>query len=688
MQSKKHKLVFQPQGIQVEVEHGQQLRTAAHAAGVEIRSLCGERVNCGKCRVVVQSGSYEQYGIQSNLDHLSVIEESEAAYWARRKAGLAAQGIDPHALRLACQARVLGDVVVMVPESSRAVQQVVRKAARARPVEIHPNVKKLYVELSPATLDDPEGDWERLKAALAAAEALTFRTGDLPLQVDHLTIDLPALLDLQRAIRDGDWSLTTTVWGGCEVVRVESGYEERLVGLAVDIGTTTLAAHLCDLHSGELLATADMMNPQIAFGEDIMSRISYASEAPNGLESLHNTLVKAVDSLARRACQQAGIRASEIIELVVVGNSVMHHLFLGLDPTDLGRAPYIPAVKGPLDLRARELGLVSVNPGGKVHLLPLIASFVGADCTAVILAEAPHEQDENWLIVDVGTNAELVLGNRERMLCTSTPTGPAFEGAHIEHGMRAARGAIERVLIDDQTRRAQVKVVGNTEWSGTPGIAPLHASGICGSGIIDAVAELYRTGIVKADGLFTDEDLPNLRKTGSGSMEYVLVDADQTTSGQEITVTQEDIRQLQLAKAPLYVAAHFLLKRLGLERPDRILLAGGFGTHIDPIKAMLVGMIPDCPLDVVHSVGNSAGDGALIGLLNWEKRRSAAVLVRDIHRIELPAQSRFQDQFFLALHFPHMVDPFPNLVGIAPLRVPDPIAKELFGDKLPGWENP
>ena len=312
---------------------------------------------------------------------------------------------------------------------------------------------------------------------------------------------------------------------------------------------------------------------------------------------------------------------------------------------------------------------------------------MGSDCTSVILAEAPHEQDENWLIIDVGTNAELVLGNRERMLCTSTPTGPAFEGAHIEHGMRAAYGAIERVSIDDRSKQPQYKVIGRPEWSGTPVEDPPRASGICGSGIIDAVAELYRTGIVKADGLFTEEDLPNLSRTESGTVEYILADTEQSSSGQVITVTQEDIRQVQLAKAPLYVASHYLLNRMGLDRPDRILLAGGFGTHIEPLKAMLIGMIPDCPLEVVHSVGNSAGDGALIALINWEKRQSAAVLAREIKRIELPAQSRFQDQFFLALHFPHMVDPYPHLTGIAPPRSPDPLAKEWFGDALPGWEN-
>lgn len=686
MNGQRHKVVFQPMGVRAEVESGAQLRAAALAAGVEIRSLCGERINCGKCRVIIQSGNFERLGLRSSMEHVSSMQAGEEAYWSRRQKGLMAQGLDPDTVRLSCQTHVQGDLVVLVPESSRAVQQVVRKTARARAVTIRPNVRKIYVELAPATLHDPRGDWERLRAALVEADLLTKNSREIPLDLERLEIDLPALRALQQAVRGAEWALTVTVRGGKEVVWVEPGYSETLLGLAVDIGTTTIVAHLCDLQDGAVLATADMMNPQVVYGEDIMSRISYSLETEGGAGELQGAVVQAVDQLAQRASRQAGVKAEEIVELVVVGNSAMHHFFVGLDTRALGQAPYVPARQGALDLRARDLGLKAVNAGAYVHLLPLIASFVGADCMAVLLAEAPHEQDENWLIVDVGTNAELVLGNRERLVCTSTPTGPAFEGAHIEHGIRAAEGAIERVEIDPQTGRPRYKVIGSQDWSDAPGGERVPARGICGSGIIDAVAELYRAGVVQGDGLFSDDERAHLRRL-DGAVEYVLAEAGQTASGVEITITQEDIRQLQLAKAPLYVAAHYLLKTLGLARPDRILLAGGFGTHIDPLKAMIVGMIPDCPLERVHTVGNSAGDGALIALLDREKRAEAARLAESIDRLELPAQPGFQDQFFLALHFPHMLDPYPSLKDQAPPREPDPIAWEWFGESIPGWEK-
>lgn len=687
MSARKHKVIFQPMGVRAEVEEGTTLRTAARDAGVAIDSICGERSTCGKCKVVVRRGDFAKEGITSRLEHLSEPSGDERAYWEKRRKGIEAQGENPDDYRLSCQARVCGDVVVMVPEGSRAVQQVVRKSAREREIQVRPMVRKLYVELEPATLDNPRGDWERVKAALATADPVTRGPNDLGLEIDALTIDLPALRALQRAVRDGGWRLTATVRGGREVVRVEPGFAEQLVGLAVDIGTTTIVAHLCDLPSGALLATEAMMNPQVGYGEDIMSRMTFAAEDADGLETLHKSVLDGLNQLARRVARQAGMKASEIVEMVVVGNTTMHHLFLGLDTHALGLAPYVPTLHDALDLRARDVGLTAVNAGAYVHLLPITASFVGADNMGVMLAEAPHEQDEHWLVVDVGTNAELVLGNRERLVCTSTPTGPAFEGAHVEYGMRAADGAIERVQIDPETLEPRFKVIGSEIWSdGEAEDAPL-ARGICGSGIIDAVAELYRVGVVTPSGKFaTDVESPNLQQ-GENGLVYVLAEAEQTTIGREIPITQEDVRQIQLAKAPLYVAAHYLLAAFGLEQPDRVLLAGGFGSHIDTEKAMLLGMIPDCPLDRVHAVGNSAGDGARIALLNRDRRREAVDLLERIERIELPVQPGFQDQFVLALHLPHMTDPYPHLEGLGPAREVDPMAARLFGENIPATDE-
>ena len=685
MSEPKHKVIFQPMGVRAQVSDGETLRAAARQVGVDISSVCAERATCGKCRVILQRGEFIKEGILSSDEHLSPPGEEERVYWEKRRAGLAARGEDASAYRLSCQARVHGDVVVMVPQGSRAVQQVVRKAAKERTIELRPNLRKIYVELDKATLANPRADWERLKLALAEADALTRSPNDMPIQVADLSIDLTTLRRLQNVVRKGEWRLTVTVRGGREVLRVEPGYAGTLVGLAIDIGTTTIVGHLCDLHSGDILATVDMINPQVGYAEDIVSRMTYVDQQPDGLDTLHKTVIGAVNQLARGAARQAGLKASEIMELVVVGNSVMHHLFLGIDTHSLSRAPYVPALHDSLDLRARDLGLDAVHESAYIHWLPLIASYVGADCMGVLIAEAPHEQDELWLVIDVGTNAEIVLGNRQRLVCTSTPTGPAFEGAHIEFGMRAALGAIERVQINPDSHRPRFKVVGSDQWSDEDHDEAALARGICGSGIIDAVAELYRVGIVSSKGKFDAGDDSPLMQRKKRGWEYVLAEASETMVERPIVINQDDVRQVQLAKAPLYVAAHYLMQVFGVERPDRILLAGGFGSYIDPQKAMLIGLIPDCPLDRVHAVGNSAGDGTRIALLNREKRIEARELLERIERIELPAQPGFQDQFMLALNFPHMIDPFPHLDGIAPPRQVDPLVKRMYGNRPPSF---
>jgi uncharacterized 2Fe-2S/4Fe-4S cluster protein (DUF4445 family) len=673
-----HRVIFQPMGVRTAVQDGDSLRAAARAAGVGIDSICGERATCGKCKVMVQVGSFPRDGITSALDHLSPPGAAEEAYWDKRRAGIAAQGQDASAYRLSCQAVVCGDLIVNVPENSRAIQQIVRKSATERVVELRPTLRKIYVTLEESTLDAPRADWDRLKDALIATDPLTRRPGDAPLDSATLSIDLYALRRLGQAIRGGDWSVTATIREGREVIRVEPGFSETLVGLAVDVGSTTVVGHLCDLQTGAILATEDMMNPQVSFGEDIMSRMSYVNDREGGLEDLNKAILGALNKLARGAARQAGLKATDISDLVIVGNTTMHHLLLGIDTQPLSQAPYTPALHEALDIRARDMGLTAVAEGAYVHLLPIVASFVGADHMAAILAEAPHEQDEVWLLVDVGTNAELVLGNRHKLICTSTPTGPAFEGAHVEYGMRAAEGAIERIEIDPDTLEPHFKLIGWPDWLPGGDDTP-KARGICGSGIIDGVAELFRAGLCGPDGRLRDVPSPNLRRGEEGKpTEYVIAWEHETTIGRDIVITQDDVRQIQLAKAPLYVAAHYLLDAFGLERPDRILLAGGFGSHIDPAKAMLLGMLPDCPLDRVHGVGNSAGDGARIALLNHDKRQEARDILQRIQRIELPIQPDFQDRFMAALYFPHMTDPFPNLAGFAPSREKSDMAERLF----------
>ncbi len=394
--------------------------------------------------------------------------------------------------------------------------------------------------------------------------------------------------------------------------------------------------------------------------------MTYEIENDTGLATLHEAVVSALNQLLRQACRAAKLAPEDILELVVVGNTTMHHFLLNIPTKSLALAPYVPTLHRPLDLKARDLGL-AVHPSANVHLLPIEASFVGADNMAVLIAEEPHKQDEEMLIIDVGTNAELVLGNRRRLLCTSTPTGPAFEGAHIEYGMRAAPGAIERVAIDSKTLEPSFQLIEGTEDD-------TLAKGICGSAIIDAIAEMFRVGVLDARGRIDPSASTDRIREGEFGLEYVIAWEDETSIGRDIPITTQDVRQIQLAKAALYTAAQILLREAELERPDKILLAGAFGSHIDPTEALILGMIPDCPVERVHSVGNAAGDGARMALLNKDKRREAVELARTIHRIELPVDPDFQNQFMMALNFPHMSHTFPSIAGIIPDRGPDPLA--------------
>ncbi len=684
---KGHLVILQPSGRRGRVDEGLSLREAARQLGVEIESICAENATCGKCKVVVETGAFERYGITSKREHLSPPGEAEIAYFKRRPRLLAEQGWEIGQVRLSCQARVLGDVLVHVPEESRGNKQIVRKSAVEREIEIKPSIRKYYLELKPPDLEKPLADWERLAQGLVVTMALV-RRGEqgLPTAGD-LTIDYSCLRGLAEALREEDWKITVSLWQDREVLRVQPGYAEGSYGAAVDIGSTTIALYLCDLETGAILAAESEMNPQIVYGEDVMSRIQYATSEPDGLEVLHKAVINTLNQLLKRAVRTANRSAAQrgakppvehkitnddILEIVFVGNTTMHHLLLNLPPQHLGRSPFVPTIHSALDLKARELGL-GCNPSANVHVLPTIASFIGADTSGVLIAEQPHTQDQNWLIIDVGTNAELVLGNRDGLICTSTPTGPALEGAHIEYGMRAAPGAIERVEIDAATLEPRVRIIGEVEWN--HGLA----KGICGSAIIDAVAEMFRAGIIDARGRFKPGLESRRVREGEHGPEYVIAWADQTSIERDIPVSLKDIRQIQLAKGALYVAARTLLKAAGLERPDKLILAGGFGSIIDKTKAMVIGMIPDLPLEDVYAVGNAAGDGARIALLNVEKRREAAKVARTVRRYELPADPEFQNQFMLAMNFPHMSDPFPHIAHLIPPQEADPMAKKLKG---------
>jgi uncharacterized 2Fe-2S/4Fe-4S cluster protein (DUF4445 family) len=647
--SKKHLVIFQPSGRRGEVVEGRILLDAARDLGVEIESICGGQQTCGKCKILVEEGQFSKYGIRSACEHLSPEGEAERSYWARRKPG--AQ------YRLSCAARVQGPLVINVPEESQARKQIVRKSATERVIELDPAIRQYYVKVTPSVLGDERGDWQLLQAALEEQFGLT-----------ELQIDLPALQSLQDTQRAGKWGVTVSVWDGREVVRVQPGYAEGAYGLAVDIGTTTVVAHLCDLRTGAVVGTEAMMNPQVPFGEDILSRVSYIQMQEDGLSRLNTAIIDGLNKLARRVARRAGLAPDDITDAVLVGNTVMHHIVLNISPVYIGGSPFTLATYEAVDVKARDLGLTAINRCAQVHVLPCEAGYVGADNVGVLLAEEPHRQDEIVLVIDIGTNGEILLGNREHLLSASSPTGPAFEGAQIAHGMRAAPGAIERVRIDPETLKPRFRVIGDERWSDELPTEEIQAAGICGSGIIEVVAELFARGILLPTGKFNIETpSPNFRATEQVG-EFILATAEQTSTGHEIVITQSDVRAVQLAKGALYAGAKLLMARRGVDRLDRVILAGAFGSYISKEHALLIGLFPDCDLAHVYAVGNAAGDGARIALLSRAKRREASQAARWIDYVETAVEMEFQKEFVAALNFPHASDSFPHLDGLLPAQ--------------------
>ena len=641
-------VIFLPSGRRGRFPLGLTLLEVARRLGEPIESTCGGHLLCSKCQVRIESGDFPRFGIHSSPNHVSSPTEEEVHLLSSHS---------PY--RLACNARILGDLVVSVPEHARLHQLTIRKAAGHRAIHIIPTIRQFYVKLNPPSLTERLSDWERLVAALTEQWDL-----------NDLTISYPALLSLQEALRIGNWGVTTVVWSEKQVIEVRPGYQEGVWGLAVDVGSTTIAAYLCDLQSGDLLASHAVMNPQVSYGEDLMSRISYAAQNADGLKKLHRAVIGAFNRLAGEVARKAGIRQEDIHEAVVVGNTTMMSLFLGLNPATLGEAPFTLAHRDAMDWPASSLKL-RLHPAANVHILPAIAGHVGSDNVAVLLAEEPETLNEPTLIIDIGTNAEIDLWDGERLYAASSPTGPAFEGAQITFGMRAAPGAIERVRIDRQTRTTRYKVIGEERWSDqwTPDTPPKVAPrGICGSGIIEVIAELFQAGILLPDGRFNpDISCERLRWHGRRGA-FVLAWAHETALGEDILVTSEDIRAIQLAKAALYAGCKVLMKEADVDQIKRVVLAGAFGSYISPTHALVLGLIPDAPVDKVVPVGNAAGDGARIALLNREKRTEAQRLARSVYYVETATHPAFQDEFVKAIHFPHQEDEFPHVADLLPRR--------------------
>ena len=1141
-ENEKCMVIFQPSGRRGFVDKGKTLKEASVALGVDIEGICGEKAICGKCKVRVEEGVFEKYGIESHRESLSPMGPTEKKFFNLQQ--------EQHGFRLACQAKVLGDVVVFVPEESRMGKQIVRKAAREIDIELKPAIKKYLVELPPATLEDTLGDWERLQNKLNKKHKLK-----------NLSIDYQALMVLQESVRQGEWKLTVSVWQDREVIRIEPGFIQKGYGLAVDVGTTTIAGYLCDLTDGKLIATASMMNPQVIYGEDVMSRICYTMTNPAGLEQLNQAIIDGLNGIVEDISTQADIKRQDILDMTIVGNTCMHHIFLNINPVYIGKAPFPPALHHSIDVKARDWGLkiapevkkvdkgscppcqvacpagingqdflyliaqgkfgealgevrmatpfagvlgrvcthpcekecergnvdeplslrslhrfiaddeiakgrqkatpveisndkkvavigsgpaglscayelvrrgypvtvleaapraggllrygipeyrlpkgvlddeiayirelgveintgrrvtelksllsngykavflatgawvnqrmdipgldsagvsysldflrqvtsgeeikvgkrvavigggnaaidaaraakrlgaeevmviyrrsreempaivtevdeaeregvnfhflaapveavsgngkltgikcirmelgepdesgrcrpipvkgsefnidtnyiiisigqviddrafpeleysdkgtmavdaetlqtsvenvfaggdvvsgpadvisavcagqqaaisielylegvdikegrpsplkrveevpkegvavearykteilepgqrtgyaeveqgykqdaavqeskrclncsifaqiedletaemrgigIKIAPGAYVHVLPIEAGFVGADNVGVLIAEAPYKQDSMELIIDIGTNGELILGNRQRLISSSCATGPAFEGAEIRYGMRAAPGAIEKIEIDRKTKEARYKVIGREEWNTELKKEEIGTKGICGSGIIDIVPQLFLSGVIDRTGRFNkDLETPRYREV-DGEPQFVIAWKDETSIGQDVYICQDDIRAIQLAKGAMYAGAKIMMRTLGIEKLDKVILAGAFGSYIDKESAAVMGLFPDCDLKNIYSVGNAAGDGARMALLNLDKRKEADEMARQVEYIELTLASDFDKVFAQAMWLPHMKDNFPHLEHLLPKK--------------------
>ena len=640
---------------------GTRVLQAARELGVDIDSICGGRARCGRCQVEAVEGSFAKEQIVSSPRHLTEMGEAEQ-YCLQR-------GRLDDGNRLSCQAKILGDVRIDVPASSQVHHQVVRKDYEAHDIKLDPVVHLYFVEVGQADMHTPEGDLQRLMRALKEEWGLT-----------GLSCDLVMLQQLQDALREGKWQVTVAIRYGNQIVAVWPGFRDQVFGAAIDVGSTTIAVHLCDLISGEVRASSGAMNPQIRFGEDLMSRVSYAMLNPEGAGQMTTAVRQSISRLIADTAGQAGIGIEDILEITLVGNPVMHHLLLGLDPTPLGVAPFALATDHSMDIWASEID-IELHPNARAYLLPCIAGHVGADTAAVMLAETPWESEKISLVIDVGTNAEIVLGNSDRLLAASSPTGPAFEGAQISGGQRAAPGAIERVRIDPETLEPRFRVIGCELWSDQPGfdeaIGEQGVTGICGSGIIEVVAGMYLTGIIRADGSVSGDarSRSNRIQASGRTFSYLLHDGEP-----RIVIEQGDIRAIQLAKAALYAGARLLMDRMGVDRVDRIRLAGAFGSHIDVKYAMVLGMIPDCDLGQVSSANNAAGTGARIALLNRASRIEIEQRARTIEKIETAVDAGFQQHFVDAMGIPHTTQAYPELSRVMDL----PQSPQATSDAVPG----
>lgn len=622
---KKITIQFEPEGRKIETNPDQEILEIAEDAGIGIRSECGGKAICGKCRVIIS----DQRKVSELTDaERNLLSEDEISV----------------GYRLACSTIAKGNLVVEIPEESRIRIRRIQITGMERPVKLEPLVKKFHVILPKSTLQDIRPDAERLLDTLESEYGIT-----------DLELNQKILSNLPDVIREKNWDVTTIVWKDKKFVSVESGDTSNILyGFAVDIGTSKLVGYLVNLLNGETEEIVSIENPQISRGEDLMTRISYTLEDEKNLKRLQRMVVGTINSLMRLACSNAGITTKNIYELTIVGNTAMHHFFLGIQPKYVSYSPYAPAVKSPLNVRASDLNL-AVEPEVNVYVLPCVAGFVGADAVGDAIASGVCESEERSLLIDVGTNTEVFVGNSEDIIACSCASGPAFEGAHIKYGMKAVTGAIEKIKINSGNLEVSYKTIDDEP--------PV---GICGSGILDGIAELYRTGVINKRGRFTKIDSERLMQQ-NGRKEFVIAWGNETITGKEITITQADIGEIQLSKGAIHTGVAITMRRRGYTKEDldRVYIAGAFGYHIDPLSAKILGMLPDIPTEKIKFVGNTAITGAKMCLTSRETREKAYALSKKIRYLELAVDPDFQQEFVNSMYIPYKnMEEYPTITQL------------------------
>ena len=648
-------IVFTPSGIRGRVKKGTTILEAAQKFSVDLNSICGARGRCSKCQVELTFGEFNKLNIRSKETSVSERNETELIY--RTKFHLSEER------RLGCQTKILGDLVVDVPEDSQIHKQIIKKETNLRDFSLNTSVKAFYVQVSEPQLDSLESDFERLKISLKD-----------DWNIQGVTCSVRVLKDLQEKLRRGNWGITVLLYYKentvPEIVDIHSGYSEiPAFGVAIDLGSTSIAATLCDLNSGKIVGSMGIMNPQIRYGEDVMSRVSYCMMEEKGLATLNNSVIQGINELTRKIVEKHGIKLDSVFEIVFVANPIMHHLLLGIDPKELGQAPFPLAFSDSLNIKSEDIGII-LNPESYVYTVPCIGGHVGADAASVLIAEQPQKlKDTTTLLIDIGTNAEILLAKGEEIFACSCPTGPALEGAQISAGQRAAPGAIERVRIDPITKEPRFKVIGCEQWSNEEGfsenVSGVGVTGICGSGIIEAVAEMRLAGLLDANGLIgSAAQTGSNRCTSSERTNSYLLYSDNKVS---LSITNMDIRAIQLAKAALHASCKILLEKSRVNRIDSIFLAGAFGSQISAEHALIIGLVPDAQVSQIVASGNSAGAGAIIALLDVSSRREISSLVRKVHKIETAVEPSFQKHFVEGSAFPDNSSSHPELFKLKEL---------------------